>query len=741
MRRILSIFILSFCSLYTVRSVAQTDQVDSVYNIWLDASNPDTVRLAAADAVAWALIFTLPDSAVAVSRMEYEYAVKTNHKDYQAEALNTQGIYYWIQSDYDAALAHYERALAVRKEINDKKGIAGAYNNMGLIYSDKGDYDSALKYFEKSLAIKKKVGDQNGVANSLGNIGSVYQNQGHFAKAIEYQLECLMIMEELKDAKGAAGTMNNIAMLYEQQQDYENALTFYKKSKEIYMKTNNKRGLAFNYMGIGGIYKTKKQYELALEYFNKSLDLRIEIGDRKGQATSYSSIGTVYLEMGSPAEALSYFHKSLVIQTELEIDEDLAVTYSNIGRVKILQGKSEEGIIWCQKGLDRAKEVGLMVAERDACDCLYKGYRKLGNKSSALEFYEAYVQLKDSIVNEERTREITRKEFQYKFEKKIAADSIRNAELQKVAEARLQMQQAQIEKSKTVKIALYSGMAMALCFIGFVIYRLRLSQKQNRLIESQKQTVEEQNKEILDSITYAKRLQDAILPSDDSILKSFPLHFVLHKPKDIVAGDFYWLKQMKDYTIFAVADCTGHGVPGAMVSVVCSNVLNEAVNLVHDSDPAAILDHARSLLIAHFENSNDVVRDGMDIALCAIHRDRSHLLFSGANNPLYIVRNQELEEIKGDKQPIGKSVTTSPFHTHKVPLQKDDIVYMFTDGYADQFGGPKGKKLKYKPFKELLTSLSIKDMNEQKQEIDSYLESWMNGFQQIDDICVVGIKI
>lgn len=741
MRRILCIFILSFCSLYGVQSVAQSDKVDSVYNIWLDESNPDSIRLEAADAVAWALIFTLPDSAVSVSRMEYEFAVESNNKHYQAEALNTQGIYFWIQSDYDAALEHYEKALAVRQEINDQKGIAGAYNNMGLIYSDKGDYDSALKYFEKSLAIKKKVGDQNGVANSLGNIGSVYQNQGHFAKAIEYQLECLMIMEQLKDAKGAAGTMNNIAMLYEQQQDFDNALTFYKKSKEIYMKTNNKRGLAFNYMGIGGIYKTKKQYDPALEYFTKSLDLRIEIGDRKGQATSYSSIGSVYMEMGNAAKALSYFHKSLVIQTELEIDEDLAVTYSNIGQVKILQGKNEEGLIWCQKGLDKARSVGLMVAERDACECLYKGYRKLGNKASALEYYESYVQIKDSIVNEERTREITRKEFQYKFEKKIAADSIRNAELQKVAEARLQMQQAQIEKSKTVKIALYSGMAMALCFIGFVIYRLRLSQKQNRLIESQKHIVEEQNKEILDSITYAKRLQDAILPSSELIKHCFPNHFVLHKPKDIVAGDFYWLKQMKEYTIFAVADCTGHGVPGAMVSVVCSNVLNEAVNQIQDSDPAAILNQARTLLIAHFENSNDVVRDGMDIALCAIHKDGSHLLFAGANNPLYIVRNKELEEIKGDKQPIGKSVTTSPFHTQKVKLEQGDTIYMFTDGYADQFGGPKGKKLKYKPFKELLSKVSTKDMQDQHEEIDAHLESWMNGFQQIDDICVVGIKI
>jgi len=270
------------------------------------------------------------------------------------------------------------------------------------------------------------------------------------------------------------------------------------------------------------------------------------------------------------------------------------------------------------------------------------------------------------------------------------------------------------------------------------IYKLK-----NRKIETQRGLLEEKNKEITDSITYAKRIQEAILPPLRNVMESLPNSFVFYKPKDIVAGDFYWMECIGEWVVFAAADCTGHGVPGAMVSVVCNNALNRSVREFGLTEPAAILDKTLELVIEQFETSDDEVKDGMDIALCALNTTTRALQFAGAQNPLWIKRatSSELEEIKGDKQPIGKYSDPKPFTNHTLQLEAGDAFYIFSDGYADQFGGPKGKKLKYKPFKELLLSINDKPMEERKQIIDQHFETWKGDLEQVDDVCVIGVRV
>ncbi|MDP1800307.1 MAG: SpoIIE family protein phosphatase [Bacteroidota bacterium] len=271
--------------------------------------------------------------------------------------------------------------------------------------------------------------------------------------------------------------------------------------------------------------------------------------------------------------------------------------------------------------------------------------------------------------------------------------------------------------------------------------------------------IEEKNKEILDSITYAKRLQDAILPSDKIWYNYLANSFVLYQPKDIVAGDFYWIEKISqksadlskqsdgelptaDLILFAAADCTGHGVPGAMVSVVCSNALNRTVKEFNITEPGKILDKVRELVIETFEKSESEVKDGMDISLCALNVKTNELKWAGANNPLwYILGGGGLQEIKADKQPIGKYADEKPFTTHTLQLNKGDILYIFTDGYADQFGGPKGKKFKYKQLLQLLIDSHNKEMPEQKKMLDTAFKNWKAGIDQVDDVCIIGIKI
>ncbi len=246
------------------------------------------------------------------------------------------------------------------------------------------------------------------------------------------------------------------------------------------------------------------------------------------------------------------------------------------------------------------------------------------------------------------------------------------------------------------------------------------------------------NKEILDSIAYAKRIQEAILPQLKLFHQNLNEIFVLYKPKDVVAGDFYWMELKNNKVLFAAADCTGHGVPGAMVSVVCNNALNRAVREHGLTIPGEILTKTREIVIQEFEKSEEDVKDGMDIALCALEGNK--LQYAGAHNPLWIIRNGEIIETKANKQPIGQFDNPEPYTTHSFNLEQGDSLYIFSDGYIDQFGGEKGKKFKAKAFRKLLLSIQDKSMEEQKTVIDESFETWRGNLEQIDDVCVIGVR-
>jgi len=298
----------------------------------------------------------------------------------------------------------------------------------------------------------------------------------------------------------------------------------------------------------------------------------------------------------------------------------------------------------------------------------------------------------------------------------------------------------------------------------------KLKKKANIIIVQQKYEIEAQHKEIRDSIDYAKRIQQAIIPPIKIVEQHLKDCFVIYQPKDVVSGDFYWLesptlnlianeikqpaKNDEGAIFFAACDCTGHGVPGAMVSVICNNALKRSVNEFKLTTPGEILDRTRKIVVQEFEKSEDDVKDGMDIALCSLKLSEKSefsesyatLQYAGANNSLYIISKNtagenELIEIKPDKQPIGKVDAPTPFTTHSISLKKGDTIYVFTDGYADQFGGEKGKKMMYKPFKNLLLSIQDKNMSEQKKILEKHFKEWKGGLEQVDDVCILGVRI
>jgi serine phosphatase RsbU (regulator of sigma subunit) len=251
--------------------------------------------------------------------------------------------------------------------------------------------------------------------------------------------------------------------------------------------------------------------------------------------------------------------------------------------------------------------------------------------------------------------------------------------------------------------------------------------------------LKEKSDEILDSIAYAKRIQTAILPPEKMIKELLPNSFVLYMPKDVVAGDFYWMHKIDGKVFFAAADCTGHGVPGAMVSVICNNALNRAVNEFNKQTPAGILDQARDIVIQEFDKSEEDVKDGMDVALCSLVGKK--LEYAGAHNPLWIIRNNEILEFKADKQPVGNFEMAKPFNNQSIDLEAGDVIYLFSDGYVDQFGGVRGKKFKPKQLRELFLSIHQNPLEEQATILEETIINWRGDIEQVDDICVIGIRV
>ncbi|MGQ0828121.1 MAG: PP2C family protein-serine/threonine phosphatase [Bacteroidota bacterium] len=288
--------------------------------------------------------------------------------------------------------------------------------------------------------------------------------------------------------------------------------------------------------------------------------------------------------------------------------------------------------------------------------------------------------------------------------------------------------------------AIFTLIPFVLCI--YIITRfVRTRAEAEKIVNDQKVLLEEKNKEITDSINYAQHIQKAILPSQEFIDKHLPDSFVVYQPKSIVSGDFYWVQEKDGIIYFAVCDCTGHGVPGAMMSVISQNILNRTVFTFGMKDPADILNRSSELMELTLAQGGGSMRDGMDIALCVLDTQTMKLNYAGANNPLYIISDNELKEFKATKAPIGRHEVKVSFTNNEILLKKGDVVYLFSDGMADQFGGPNEKKFKYKALKELLLQIYPKSKAEQKTAITSAFNAWKGNYEQVDDVCIMGLKI
>lgn len=616
---------------------------------------------------------------------------------------------------YDSALEKSNTSLLLSQKLNYSRGIIYSYGNIGTVYWSQGDYPKALDFYYKELKQCETTSDRVGIGKTYHHIGNVFADQGEGKKALDYYFKAMQIYEEVGNTNGKSTIQGNIGLIYLSEEDYVNALKFSMDALKMFETQNDKHGIARQLYNIGIIYRLKLDYDTALNYYFRSMTLAKELDYKKLRANILISISGTYILQGNSKAALQYVDSAIAIHTKLHIITGL----------------------------------------KDAYGVRAKADSALGNYLAAFEDYKICKQWSDSVSNEEARNQIAHREMSYEFEKK---ETIRAAEQVK----KDVLNDAKERKQKIITWSVIFGLLFTLIFTGIILRSLRITRKQKEIIEMQKSEVEKQKdlveenqKQIIGSITYAKRLQDAILPPADYFKKHFPKSFIFYKPKAIVAGDFYWMEETENLFFIAVADCTGHGVPGALVSVVCSNALNRTIKEFKLTETGKILDKVRELVLETFSSysrsslnaelhAHDVY-DGMDISLLTIQKKTGEVKWSGANNPLWFVASEngkaKFSEALPDKQPIGRSENKKPFTTHSITFSKGTNFYLFTDGLADQFGGPKGKKFMYKAFKELLLSFSNESMDRQLEMLSKRFDEWKGDLEQVDDITVIGIQL
>jgi serine phosphatase RsbU (regulator of sigma subunit) len=616
------------------------------------------------------------------------------------------------------------------------------------------DPSKSIKYAEEAYKLAETNHYQKRSATSLHNIGNGHFNQAEFKTALFYYMKSLHIQESIGNKSGILSASGSIGNVLLNMQQPDEALKYFEKSLALGRELNRKVGVASSIVSMGIAYSDKHDYKRSLEYTFEALKLFEELGYTEAVATCQNNIADSYQQLKDYPKAMVYVTKAYESYESTGNTYGMALALNNLGDFYSVTGNPEKSLEYYKRGLEMGKKID--AAERIIASYkgIYTAYKKLGKYKEALASNEAYQKMNDSIYNKENSKQIAEMQARYEAEKKEKEIDLLTKDNK--------IREDELIRQRFISWSMAIGGLLVLLLAVFAVRANILKRRTNKelaekneKIETAYNIIEDQHKDITDSIRYAERLQNAILPTAAFSTIFGTKAFCFYKPKDIVSGDFFWVQPLHensfDQVLFAAVDCTGHGVPGAFMSIVGHSLLKQAVKEHHKTIPSDILNELNIGLSETLRQKEDesTVKDGMDMALCLLERKpdgSASLRFSGANNPLWIIRKNkptEVEEIKGDKFPVGIFLgeTLNKFSNHSMELSEGDQVYVFTDGYADQFGGDKGKKFKYKPMQKLLLGIKDLPMDKQRDILGETLMNWKGNLEQVDDILVIGIRI
>jgi serine phosphatase RsbU (regulator of sigma subunit)/prefoldin subunit 5 len=604
---------------------------------------------------------------------------------------------------YVEAIESFEKYLSFEK---DKQTIADCYHYIGISYYMLGDHEMASKSISLNLEIHKKLGNEEGVGNAYNNLGAIYDVQKKYNEALNYYQKSLEVAEKLNDTVSIAASLNNIA------------------SAKINIGDNDG----------------------ALIDLANALNINEEYDQSYAIILNHRNIGNAYNNLGNLDKALSHHEIALQLSLEMDHQQTISAAYENIGEDYIALKDYDKAIVYLKKSYKISNDLNLTYYKQVACKYLSEAYEAINMPDSSLKYYKIYSVSKDSVFSKENQEYTSYLDVKYKTKEK------ENEILKMKHEDEIQKHKIEHQKTANRLLTLIASISLIAIVIIMIFYkRIKKEFKENIRISK---VLKSKNDDINDSINYAKNIQHGILSTADKFKKNVPNSFIMFRPKDVVSGDFYWTLNKDDKQYFAAVDCTGHGVPGAMMSIIGHTGLTRSIR-EHDLEkPSEILSKLNLMVSSTFDKEHQI-RDGMDLSLCMIDKNTNILTCSSANNPVYIVRdldkpkldykslefgNKVLYKIDADKQYIG-SGKLYEFTDHEIQLEKGDGIYIFSDGFADQFGGDRGKKYKYRAFQKFLMKISDLSDDDQLKALNTEFNNWIGDFEQIDDVLVIGVKI
>jgi len=645
------------------------------------------------------------------------------------------------KADYQKAEEYSFEALKILEKIDDQAGQAVCYNNLGIINHNRNDYSKGLEYYRKSLSLNRELGRRQGEAVSLFCIGTVFENMAQYDSALHYYFNGQQISEAINDSRLIAYAKVSLANVYYYMQDYLKAYDYNIEASELYARAGNKLGLIKVFSSLGKIAELQDSLNQAVWYYKKSLEVSKEIMSYNDVSYSLFSLAQVFEKRGMIDSAASNYQQAYTNYISNENYENAAYSLIALAGIENQKKNYGKGEMMLNEASVLAEKIGAPNLLQDVYFEQAVTFSQKKDFQKGFEFLMKYTDLKDSVMSLEKQNQILELQTRYETEKREKENKI------------LKQEQRILQITRNFLI----GGALLLAITAFFILRSlilkridnQLLRKQKEEINRQKDIVEEQKKEITDSIHYASRIQSAILPSEEIIRNLSNELFVLYLPRDIVSGDFYLIRHLDtEITIVSAADCTGHGVPGAFMSMLGVSLLNDIINsnkeliISRDFTPADILNSLRFRVKSALSQTGreGEAKDGMDMSLCIFNRRTLEMQYAGANNSVYIVSGGKLTEIKSVRNPIGIYIAEKEFVNNIITLESDSIVYLFSDGYSDQIN-PAGSKFLSKNLKQLLENISHLPLKEQESLLLKKHLDFRGTEEQVDDILLMGVRI
>ncbi|MGB0522484.1 MAG: tetratricopeptide repeat protein [Flammeovirgaceae bacterium] len=676
-------------------------------------------------------------------------------------------------SNPDSAIHYGQQQLELAQTLRYRRGTGRAYGNLGRAHFIKGDFSNALELYDKGLHVRAMMGDRKGVATFLSNMAIIYRNQGNYKKALDNYLLALRVHDELKNKRGQGNTLNNLGVIYKELGDFKEALTNYQKALAIYEEIKFLRGQGDALNNIGNIHNFRKEYELALKTFEQSLLVQRKRKNTHGMADVYINMSQAHASLANFEQALAFADSAYTLYASISNKKGIAEVQQSMAKYYMTKYNFPRAVSYSREAYQTAHEIGAAAIEKEAAAVLAKAHQHMGDYKESLHYFNRFSQLKDSLQNMELRKQLSQMRHQYDMD-------LKNLEI------------ASLEKGhqidRIIQYAFFGGMVLFL-FIAYLFYnRFQMKSKANQLlraknseillqkeeIEAQRDNIEWQNQQIStqkdeletqanllaatnlkiekayshiqDSIRYAKRIQQAIVGKQEHIVQHFKEAFILFLPKDVVSGDFYWFHQHtnKPHIKYLVcADCTGHGVPGAMMTAIGNTLLNKIIKVNEVDSPAEVLTQLdQQIQITLRQSDEQAQQDGMDMTIIKVDEEQQVVTCAGAKNPIVLVRDNEIRVIKGAKFSVGgvPIKRAKAFTETQIQLQADDTIYLYSDGFQDQFGGAKNSKYLSKRFRNLLLETNHLAIDAQKEILHQELENWKGEHEQTDDVLLMGLR-